>query len=303
MDYEKIYEDFYSKYYTKAEFLIKRFLIKRKSQKRTFGITMNEVNQYLYNDIINNHNLDKNENLQKLHRIFCKRHSIYEIDQVQEIFANDIKAAFDKIIISELPTDYNYTKFIKETAIIEVTNEILRLVSNNSRLLEMFYKSNEFDEFEIRYYKDLSLEDYPIYKKLHSKLYPEYSTHFTKNDDFVANDDSGAIGLSNPIDTENKNMFTSLFVNSDVYNCFFEYQKHIIDFYTDYSYLKKRLEKEKLIHSHKDNDFMKIVFKELQLISSKNYDEYCINGKLKSLQKSYSVQRENNFNIVFDELL
>ena len=303
MDYEKIYEDFYSKYYTKAEFLIKRFLIKRKSQKRTFGITMNEVNQYLYNDIINNHNLDKNENLQKLHRIFCKRHSIYEIDQVQEIFANDIKAAFDKIIISELPTDYNYTKFIKETAIIEVTNEILRLVSNNSRLLEMFYKSNEFDEFEIRYYKDLSLEDYPIYKKLHSKLYPEYSIHFTKNDDFVANDDSGAIGLSNPIDTENKNMFTSLFVNSDVYNCFFEYQKHIIDFYTDYSYLKKRLEKEKLIHSHKDNDFMKIVFKELQLISSKNYDEYCINGKLKSLQKSYSVQRENNFNIVFDELL
>ena len=303
MDYEKIYEDFYSKYYTKAEFLIKRFLIKRKSQKRTFGITMNEVNQYLYNDIINNHNLDKNENLQKLHRIFCKRLSIYEIDQVQEIFANDIKAAFDKIIISELPTDYNYTKFIKETAIIEVTNEILRLVSNNSRLLEMFYKSNEFDEFEIRYYKDLSLEDYPIYKKLHSKLYPEYSIHFTKNDDFVANDDSGAIGLSNPIDTENKNMFTSLFVNSDVYNCFFEYQKHIIDFYTDYSYLKKRLEKEKLIHSHKDNDFMKIVFKELQLISSKNYDEYCINGKLKSLQKSYSVQRENNFNIVFDELL
>ena len=58
-----------------------------------------------------------------LHQIFCKRYSIYEIDQVQEIFANDIKNGFDKINTSELPTDYSYTKFIKETAIIEVANE------------------------------------------------------------------------------------------------------------------------------------------------------------------------------------
>lgn len=302
MDYENIYESFYSKYYTKAEFLIKSFLIKRKSQKKTFGITINEVNQYLSNDIVNNHNLYKNENLQKLHHTFCKRYSIYEIDQVQEIFANDIKNGFDKIIISELPTDYSYTKFIKETAIIEVANEILRLVSNNSQLFEMFYKSNEFNEFEIRYHKNLSLEDYPIYKKLHSKLYPEYYTNFTKNDDFVANN-SGAIGLSNPIDTENKNMFSSLFLNSDVYNCFLEYQKHIIDFYIDYSYLKKRMEFEKLIHYHRDNDFMKMVFEDVKLISEKNYNEYYINGKLKSLSKSFSVQRQNNFNLVFKELL
>ena len=302
MDYENIYEHFYSKYYTKAEFLIKSFLIKRKSQKKTFGITINEVNYYFSNDIINNHNLYKNENLQKLHQIFCKRYSIYEIDQVQEIFANDIKNGFDKINTSELPTDYSYIKFIKETAIIEVANEISRLVSNNSQLLEMFYKSNEFNEFEIRYHKNLSLEDYPIYKKLHSKLYPEYYTHFTKNDEFVAND-SGAFGLSNPINKENKNIFPSLFLNSDVYSCFLEYQKHIIDFYIDYSYLKKRLEFEKLIHYHKDNDFMKMVFEDIKLISEKNYNEYYINGKLKSLSKSFSVQRENNFNLVFKELL
>ena len=59
MDYENIYEHFYSKYYTKAEFLIKRFLIKRKNQKKTFGITIYEVNYYFSNDIINNHNLYK----------------------------------------------------------------------------------------------------------------------------------------------------------------------------------------------------------------------------------------------------
>ena len=145
------------------------------------------------------------------------------------------------------------------------------------------------------------MENYPIYKRLHSKLYPEYYTHFTKNEDFEVHPD--VTGLGNAINNENKNMFPALFLNLEVYNCFLEYQKYIIDFYTDYSYLKKRLEKEKLIHHHKDNDFMRIVFEELQLISSKNYNEYCINGKLKSMQKSYSIQRQNNFNIVFDELL
>ena len=302
MDYENIYEHFYSKYYTKAEFLIKSFLIKSKSQKKTFGITINEVNYYFSNDIVNNHNLYKNENLQKLHQIFCKRYSIYEIDQVQEVFANDIKNGFDKINTSELPTDYSYTKFIKETAIIEVANEISRLLSINSQLIEMFYKLNEFDEFEIRYHRNLSLENYPIYKTLHSKLYPEYYAHFTENENLVV---SGfdTMGLANAINNENKNIVPALFLNLEVYNCFLEYQKYIIDFYTDYSYLKKRLEKEKLIHHHRDNDFMRIVFEQLQLISSKNYNEYCINGKLKSMQKSYSIQRQNNFNIVFEELL
>lgn len=302
MEYENIYKDFYSKYYTKTESLIKNFLIKSKSQKKTFEITINKVNHYLIHEIINNDNLYKNENLLELHRIFRRRYSIYEIDQIQEIFENEIKVAFNKIETFELPSNYNYTKLIKEIAFIELINEISRVLSVNSRLIEMFYKLNEFDEFEIRDYKNLSLESYPIFKKLHLKLYPQHYIHLTENEN-LEHYNPDLIGIGNAIDIENKSMFPSLFINSDVYDCFLEYQKHIIDFYTDYSYLKKRLEKEKLIHHHKDNDFMKIVFEQLQLISSKNYNEYCINGKLKSLQKSYSIQRQNNFNIVFDELI
>jgi hypothetical protein len=63
------------------------------------------------------------------------------------------------------------------------------------------------------------------------------------------------------------------------------------------------MEKEKLIHYHKDNDFMKFIYEDVKLISDKNYNDYCINGKLKSLEKSYNIQRENNFNIIFDSLL
>ncbi|MEO5776238.1 MAG: hypothetical protein ABIQ27_04995 [Flavobacterium sp.] len=273
------------------------FLIKRKSQKKTFGITLNEVNIYLNDVNLNKHNLNKNKNLEELHQIFGRRYSIYEIDQVQEVFANEIKTAFNKIDISEFPTNYTYTKFIQEIAIIEVINEILRLLSINSQLLEMFYKLNEFNEFEIKYHRNISLENYPVYKKMHIKLYPEYYTNFTKNEDLEA------MFQSNARNIENDNFFASLFINSDVYNCFLEYQKHIIDFYIDYSYLKKRLESEKLIHYHKDNDFIKFVFEDIKLISKKNYDEYYINGKLKSLAKSFSVQRQNNFNLVFKDLL
>ncbi len=297
MDYEKVYQDFYSKYYDKTEFLIKRFLIKKQNQNRLFSNVVNEIDNYINDYSINKSFISKNENLKKLHLIFDNRYRVYATNHVQEIFSNEIKTSFDKLLTLKLTKEYSYIRIIKEIALLEALNEISRLLSNNARLLEMMYKLNEFDDFEIRTHGNLALEDYPVYKRLQLKLYPN-----------VENEDLGLYGAetivaSNFDNSHNPTALYSLFVNSKVFDCFLEYQKHIIDFYTDYSYLKKRLEKEKLIYNYKDNDFMRIVYEELQLISSKNYDEYCINNKLKSLQKSYSVQRENNFNIVFDSLL
>lgn len=101
----------------------------------------------------------------------------------------------------------------------------------------------------------------------------------------------------------NKNPFPDIFINEDVYNCFKDYtEKHILDFHLDYSYLKKRLEKEKLIHNHKDNNFAKFLF-ENKFISESKYGKYNIENKFYSLKKSTSIQRENNFNIVFEKLL
>ena len=74
----------------------------------------------------------------------------------------------------------------------------------------------------------------------------------------------------------------------------------IIDYYLDYSYLKKRLEHEKIIHSIKDNEFMRILYEEMELISKKDYEEYSLKNKLSSLNKSSSTNRENNFNNIFD---
>jgi hypothetical protein len=181
MNYSDIYHAFYEKYYSKAELLIKNFLIKRLSQKRAFWSSYNEVNEYLSFDLLNNHNLYKNENLENAYQIFCKRHRIYFIDAEKEIFENDIKIVFDKVSASELPTNYTFHKFIKEVALIEALKEISRLYSNNSRLFEMVYKLNEFELFEIKVHGNLALEDSTNFKILHSKLYPINDTSIIGN--------------------------------------------------------------------------------------------------------------------------
>ena len=182
IDYEKIYVDFYSKYYTKAEVLIKFYLIKRKSQDKAFGKSHFLVSDYLRNALANNYNLHRNEKLKVVYELFGTRYSEYEVDHIQKIFANEIKIAFENIEVSQLPKNYSYSKFIKEIAIIEVVDEISRLMSNNSQLLDMFYKANVFDDFEIREHRGISLEHYPVYKILHKILHPEYYEPFNKED-------------------------------------------------------------------------------------------------------------------------
>ena len=174
MNYEKIYQDFYSKYYSKAEILIKNFLIKRHSEKRIFNNSINEVMFYLDKNFRNRFITYNNESL---YQTFLESRRFYSIDVIQEVFNNEVKAEFDKINILELPANYNYSKLIKEIALIAVENDIRRLLSKNYNLLDMFYKLNKFDEFEIKEYKGLYLEDTQIFIKLHSELYPESYDH------------------------------------------------------------------------------------------------------------------------------
>ena len=99
---------------------------------------------------------------------------------------------------------------------------------------------------------------------------------------------------------EDTNPYPLLFISLGIYLKFIEYtSKHIIDVYLDYSYLKKRLEHDHLIHRVKDNEFMRILFDNMKLIKSQDYKKYCIKNKLSSLDKSSSSNRENNFNNIF----
>lgn len=96
------------------------------------------------------------------------------------------------------------------------------------------------------------------------------------------------------------NPYPKIFKSGTVYNKFLAYtENHIIDSYLDYSYLKKRLEHDDLIHRIKDNDFMRILFEDMNLINEKEYDRYLQKNKLTSLGKSQSENRVNNYNNIF----
>jgi len=100
---------------------------------------------------------------------------------------------------------------------------------------------------------------------------------------------------------QKKNPYPNLFTTYKVYESFIQYtSKHIINLYVDYSYLKKRLDKEKLIHYHTDTEFMRIMNEDLNLISNEDFNEYIIENKLRSLGKSKSKIRQINFNNIFE---
>ena len=97
------------------------------------------------------------------------------------------------------------------------------------------------------------------------------------------------------------NPYPLLFVSPKIYKRFLEYtSNYILDVYLDYSYLKKRMEHEKLIHRIKDNEFMRIAYEDMGLITEAIYQDYLIKNKLSSLDKSSTAARENNFNNLFN---
>lgn len=98
------------------------------------------------------------------------------------------------------------------------------------------------------------------------------------------------------------NPYPLLFTSGKVYNDFIFYTypgRYILHYYLDYSYLKKRLEAEGLIYKIRDNDFMEIIHDDMGLINDSDYENYKIKNKLSSLNKSFSVNRDNNFNNTF----
>ena len=141
--------------------------------------------------------------------------------------------------------------------------------------------------------KDLSNPSKPKYSNEQYNSYALFvHSYLMRNFEEVLNKNSNK--------EPNKNPYPLIFTTVDIYLKFIKYtSNNIIDYYIDYSYLKKRLENLNLIHSIKDNEFMRILYEEMGLISKKNYLEYSIKNKLSSLNKSSSASRENHFNNIF----
>lgn len=171
MDYKLIYNQLYDQNYLRFEKIIKKRLVKSKAQKLNFGIASNEIRNYLTAYHSKKIDFLKDNKLEELYSTFLKRYTYFEIDHIEEVFKRKIEKHFN-----ELVTNPNYTldDLIKDIALIEIANEIGRLLQNHSTLFDLFYKANDFQEFEIKDYGHIALENVTLYKKLHKKVYPEY---------------------------------------------------------------------------------------------------------------------------------
>lgn len=194
-----------------------------------------------------------------------------------------------------IKTDFYYRDLIDEEVIENNTNILFRNYSYTNGLFEIQEERVKFENLNYVEHREMTkrIQDFQFCMQ---KIIIEENLKFTNT---LTSKESSVL-------EKETNPFPLVFMNLEVYKCFEKYTKnHIIETYSDYSYLKKRLEKEKLIHKHSDNDFVDFLFHQVKLISVKDKENYSgkYESKLKSLAKSYSINRCNNFNIVFEELI
>lgn len=189
MNFQNDYNSFYTSYYNKIEKLVKHFLVAEKSKSKKVDIVLNSLTEYLFSTIPNRFEVVGNENLKKLLQLFEKRNTLYESNQINLIFTNDIKRMFDSIDPLKLPAKYNLKKLVIEIAIVTAINDIAYLLNLNRSLFVLFYHLNDFSMFEVKQYKEMSIEDTPLYLELIVRVYPDYLTTRENSGFLIPNDE------------------------------------------------------------------------------------------------------------------
>ena len=210
------------------------------------------------------------------------------IEYLVKVYKNeDIGGINQDFFLSKPELDKLLDKYYLQ---FENKDEQNKAIAHNLEILDNL----SFDKNEEGYklYKDLTRESNLNLSKDEHIKYASSIYHYLKNS-FINKLREEGIDVS-------ENPYPEIFKSGTVYNKFLAYtKKHIIDSYLDYSYLKKRLEHDNLIHRTKDNDFMRILFEDMNLINEKEYDRYLQKNKLTSLGKSQSENRVNNYNNIF----
>ncbi|MEN9908608.1 MAG: hypothetical protein RLZZ540_1757 [Bacteroidota bacterium] len=197
---------------------------------------------------------------------------------------------FDKIIINKYLSSYNRTYSSLET-------EYRPLINNK----EIFKSANPFKSINSHGIGSFDLikafRPNPPSVGRYSDTMIEFITDHLEFDKFKKNKE--AI-ISNTISNSSElNNHSDIFKSGKVYNYFIEYiEKHIIDVHIDYSYLFQRMLAEGLIHRLKHLEYAKWM-KDCKWIKDKDYDVIFEKGGFRTLNKSTSANRENNFNSIF----
>ncbi len=99
---------------------------------------------------------------------------------------------------------------------------------------------------------------------------------------------------------ENNIVWKDIFKEKSTYKQFLKYAKsHIVNGFVDYSYLFQKMKQLELVFNHKHFKYIDWL-NENNFITEKDYEEFVKNAGFRSLSKSYSEQRENNFSNIFN---
>lgn len=99
---------------------------------------------------------------------------------------------------------------------------------------------------------------------------------------------------------ENSVDWKDIFKEKSTYKQFLKYiKKHIVNGFVDYSDLFQKMKQLELVFNHKHFRYIDWL-NENNFITEKDYEEFEKNAGFRSLSKSSSEQRENNFNNIFN---
>ena len=105
-------------------------------------------------------------------------------NKIELVLKNEVRKGFLKLPLNIQSNTYTLESFIKELAIFNATNELIRLYNNHSELFKMMYENDYFDLFEIKDYHPIDFRDSKNYTDLLNKFYPLRKTPETFSDSF-----------------------------------------------------------------------------------------------------------------------
>ncbi len=107
MEYGNDYKFYYDKFYSKIENRIKKYYTEQSIKERGFGTIHYELAQFLSNDLGKTLYLNSNDDLKELLKKFNNRNTDYRRNEINLVFENDIKPAFEKLSKETFPINYH----------------------------------------------------------------------------------------------------------------------------------------------------------------------------------------------------
>ncbi|MCF6131102.1 hypothetical protein [Flavobacterium wongokense] len=195
-------------------------------------------------------------------------------------------------LIHNPQTTIDFFKLVNQSLVseLDIFNFIERVTNNDPFKLEILAK--DIQTFETDFICSEIVESWFADRVYNPKSVSELFKRFKE----IVSEQINKL----PQKTNNSNPAYSIFIDSTTTDNFNLYLKlHIVEPYVDLSYLFQRLTKENLIIKIKHLDFVNWLFDNSH-INESTKDLIIKNNGFRSLAKSFSTQRENNFNNIFN---